>query len=193
MLGKLASQQADRFIQQEIGQLSKITKTTFHTVPRIIKLLSQLRVKKELRQIRAQLGKIWNRLNTPSFPQSKQITGPNTWAYFIKLSFSCCLYCNNHVVLLLSGAHGLCHLVLLLFTSLSSQLTLSYSFPIREGVVDVCVEYYVYSVGCVSWPVGVQQKNPFSVFLQSREEASPLTVFNMFPVNGGNACLKFCC
>lgn len=35
-------------------------------------------------------------------------------------------------------------------------------------------------------------ENPFSVFLQSEEEALPLTVFNMFPVNGGNACLKSC-
>lgn len=56
--GKLTSQLADRFIQQEIGQVSKITKSTFHTVPRITKLPSQLRAKKELGQIRAQLGKI---------------------------------------------------------------------------------------------------------------------------------------
>lgn len=104
--GKLTSQLADRFIQQEIGQVSKITKRTFHTVPRITKLPSQLRVKKELGQIRAQLGKIWNRLNLPSLPPlSKQIT----WAYFIKLPLSYLLSCSSHS--LLSGAYDLCHLV----------------------------------------------------------------------------------
>lgn len=55
-LRKLASQLADWFIQQEIGQLSKVWKNAFHTVPRIIKFLSQLRVK-ELRQIRPGLEK----------------------------------------------------------------------------------------------------------------------------------------
>lgn len=55
-LGKLASQLADWFIQQEIGQLSKTEKNAFHIVPTIIKLPSQLGVK-ELGQIRTSLEK----------------------------------------------------------------------------------------------------------------------------------------
>lgn len=57
-LGKVASHLADGFVLQEIRQLSKITKRAFHTVPKIIKSLSQVRVMKELGQIRPQLGKI---------------------------------------------------------------------------------------------------------------------------------------
>ena len=58
-LGKVASHLAAKFTQQEIGgQLSKITKAAFHTVPKIIKLLSQVRLMKEHGQIRAQLGNI---------------------------------------------------------------------------------------------------------------------------------------
>jgi hypothetical protein len=57
-LGTVASYLADVFIQQEISQLSKITKRAFHTVPTIIKLLSQVRVMKQLGQIRAHLVKI---------------------------------------------------------------------------------------------------------------------------------------
>lgn len=157
--GKLASQLADRFIQQEIGQLSKITKSTFHTVPRIIKLLSQLRVKKELGQIGAQLGKIWNRLNPPSLPQSKQVTGPKTWACFIKLSFSYLLSCNNRVVYL--GAYGLRHLGFIFSQGLSNQLTLLIQFPCKEGVAGVCLEYYDYSVGCVAYQLGCSRKSIF--------------------------------